>query len=482
MEAVLRNLIEGYRDELIADARSILRLPSVCGSPCAGAPFGREINEALEAVLALGRKMGFSCRSLQGYAGVVDYACEGAHGEPLGILTHIDVVPAGEGWSRPPFGALLQDGRIYARGAVDDKGPLVAVLYAMRALKESGLPLARPVRHIIGCDEESGFRCMEYYLKHEDPPPFGFVPDTEFPLVFAEKGICQFRVCRTLTCSTEKGAIELLSLRGGGAVNVVPAEAAAHLRVTPPGQKLLQQAYAAFAKRERLSLLAEGETVELRAGGKAAHASMPESGENAVALLLEFLKGLSLLPAETVLFLKSLHELFGGESGGRGAGIAVSDGESGPLTLSLNVIEVDEGFAEAKLDMRYPVTAEFAPLWRRLTEVCAARGLEIHPMQHKEPLFLPQGSPLARTLLQVYRDVTGDDSPPLAIGGGTYSRAMKNFAAFGPLLPGREKLAHQADEYIATEDLMLMTMIYAEAIYRLAGAGNETDSFAGHGP
>ena len=465
----MQGLIEGFREELTADTMRILRLPSVIGRPAGGAPFGREINEALRAVLALGREMGFSCRSLDGYAGVVDYFCGDANASPLGILAHIDVVPPGEGWSRPPFGALLQDGRIYARGALDDKGPLMAALYAMRAVKEAGLPLSRPVRLIIGCDEESGFRCMKHYLKHESPPVFGFVPDAGFPLVFAEKGIFQFRVGCPPQPGAQKGDIELLSLRGGDAVNMVPACAAAQLRVTAAGQERMERACAGFAGKGRLSLHTEGEIARVSAAGRAAHASLPESGENAITLLLDFLCGLTLVPGDKTSFINALCRLFGGDSAGSGAGIAVSDEMSGPLTLSLNMIEVNEDVAEANLDMRYPVTAEFAPLWRKLTEACAASGLEVHAGQHKEPLFAEKESPLVATLLQVYRDVTGDASPPLAIGGGTYSRAMKNFVAFGPLLPGRESLAHRADEYIETADLLLITKIYAEAIYRLAG-------------
>jgi len=468
MQSKIQKLIEEQQEAIIDLLTQWVAIESVKQPPEPGAPFGPALRRMLDKALADAADMGFTVRDWDGYVGDVTLG-DCPEEETVAILAHIDVVPAGEGWSRPPFGALLEDGRLYARGAIDDKGPMVAVLYAMRAVKEAGLPLKRPVRHIIGADEECDFRCVEYYLRHESQPAFGFVPDADFPLVFAEKGISHFRVFRSPAAPAEDGDLELLSLRGGSVVNAVPAQAAARLKVNSTGRAGLERALAAFAQKERLSLRWEGETLKISAEGRAAHASVPEDGLNAVALLLNFLNGLTIVPAEAALFIRALYQLFGGESSGFGAGVAASDEMSGPLTLSLDLIEMGEGKAEAKLDMRYPVTAEFPALWQKLKAACAAQGLQAEAEQHKEPLFTERESPLARTLLRVYREITGDASPPLAVGGGTYSRAMKNFVAFGPLFPGKEKRAHRADEYIETEELLLLTKIYAEAIYQLAG-------------
>lgn len=118
--------------------------------------------------------MGFETRNFDGYAGDVRMGPLGV--DPLAILVHLDVVPAGDGWTVPPFAAEIEDGRMYGRGMSDDKGPAAAALYAMYAMKKAGLPLKREVRLIFGCDEESGWECMKYYMAHCDMPPHRLQP------------------------------------------------------------------------------------------------------------------------------------------------------------------------------------------------------------------------------------------------------------------------------------------------------------------
>ena len=223
MEAVLNELMASYRDEIVDITKSLISYPSVYeDSNNVNEPFGKPINDALNAILAIASDMGFTVCNYDGYVGTIQW---GSTGRQIGILSHIDVVPAGEGWTYPPFTGTEVNGRLYGRGAVDDKGPMVAALFAMKAIKESQLPVKNHIRHIIGTDEESGMRCLKYYLDREEAPWGGFSPDAEFPVIHAEKGILRFEVVDNWERHKSSNGITLLELNGGTRVNVVPSQA-----------------------------------------------------------------------------------------------------------------------------------------------------------------------------------------------------------------------------------------------------------------
>ena len=217
--------IQQEQPEMISTLQELIAIPSVKADPAgADAPFGREIARALEYVLAWGERHGFTTKNLSGYAGHLEY---GTGEELVGVLVHLDVVPAGEGWRFPPFSGTVADGKIYGRGANDDKGPAVAVMYALKALKESGVKLGKKIRIIFGCDEESGWQCMEHYFKHERKPDYGFTPDAYFPLINSEKGQMALKFEGRATADGD--GVVLLAFTGGTRRNVVPESAEAVL-------------------------------------------------------------------------------------------------------------------------------------------------------------------------------------------------------------------------------------------------------------
>ncbi|MDI9460791.1 MAG: Sapep family Mn(2+)-dependent dipeptidase, partial [Bacillota bacterium] len=253
MEAILNELIDSYREDIVSMTKELITFPSVFEeSENEQEPFGKPINDALLAVLGLAEEMGFVTRNYDGYVGTVQW---GDAGKQIGILSHIDVVPVGTGWSYPPFEGTEVDGALYGRGSVDDKGPLVAALFAMKAVRDSKLPVKNHVRHIIGADEESGMRCLQYYLQREEAPWGGFSPDAEFPVIHAEKGILRFDVeSEWEVADTTDAGIKLIAITGGSKVNMVPAQAAATLSCSAEDWQLIQEQLKKYSAKDKLEL------------------------------------------------------------------------------------------------------------------------------------------------------------------------------------------------------------------------------------
>jgi succinyl-diaminopimelate desuccinylase len=465
MVELLNEIIEGYKNDIIRDTQKLISFNSIYEeSSRPGQPFGPKIAEALECALEIGAGMGFVTRNVDGYMGEVDY---GTGGKKIGVITHIDIVPAGEGWTYPPFEGRVVDGKLYGRGALDDKGPLVASLYAMKAIKESGLPINNHVRCLIGCDEESGMRCAKYYLSKEEQPWGGFSPDGEFPVIFGEKGIYRFK------CSGEWGQPEnecrfsIIKIEGGSRMNVVPDTAVAVLRGNASLFASAEQALRDFNPENRITLEQKGENLTIKVQGVSAHASMPWQGVSANNLLLNFLRRLPLTPSAAEQYIYALADLFADGHEGKSLGIACSDEVFGQLTLSLGVLNVDSKGGSASFDLRYPNLDQREALWQKISEACEARSLELTLLQDKPGLYVPQESEMVQCLLRAYQETSGRNEAPITFGGGTYCRTMKNFVAYGPVFPGQKELAHERDEYISIDDLILCTKIYAQALYSL---------------
>jgi succinyl-diaminopimelate desuccinylase len=427
-------------------------------------PFGPAIAAALECFLKMADDMGFKTRNVDGYMGEVDY---GSGGKKIGIIAHIDIVPAGEDWTYPPFAGQIVDGKMYGRGTIDDKGPLVASLYALKAIKDSGLPCSNHVRLLVGCDEESGFRCIKHYLTVEEQPWGGFSPDGEFPVIFGEKGIFRFRCDGNWTKSASNEHFSIIEITGGSRLNVVPEVAVAILKAKDKLHALTRQLLMDNNVEARLKLESEGDVLKIKAQGVSAHSAMPWQGLNAINLLLNFLSKLPLEPVGAREFIYALTSLFTDGYEGDNLGVACSNETFGQLTLSFAMLDVDAEKGSASFDLRYPNLDERESLWQKISATCKAKGLELTLLHDKPGLYIPKESEMVQCLLKAYQDTTGRKEEPITIGGGTYSRALTNFVAYGPLFPGQKELAHEKDEYISVEDLILCTKIYTQALYGL---------------
>ncbi|PHB29591.1 dipeptidase PepV [Bacillus toyonensis] len=454
------------KDDLIRDTQQFLQIKSVWEEESAkeGAPFGEGVEKALSFMLHKGELEGFASKNLEGYAGHLEM---GQGEELVGILCHVDVVPEGDGWTTPAYSADIREGKIFARGAIDDKGPTMAAYYAMKIVKELGLPLSKRVRMILGTDEESNWKCVDHYFKNEEMPTIGFAPDADFPIINAEKGISDIQVVQNGS-EEKKGVYELVSFESGRRLNMVPDFAKAV--ITGEDVNALTVAYEEYlqtAKKIGNSTI-EGNTVTLQIEGISAHGSTPEKGENAGLLLANFLTTVS-LDGKANAFATFAAKTFTGDIFGEKAAIAYKDEVSGPLTVNVGRLSyTKENGGNLGLNVRYPVTTNFEEMIAKLKEYVSIHGFEVADYSNSRPHHVDKDHVLIRTLQRVYEEQTGEKAELLAIGGGTYARSLKAGVAFGPLFPGKEELAHQKDEYIEIEDLLKATAIYAQAIHELA--------------
>lgn len=456
-------LAEQKRTEIIEELQKLIQIPSVLDEKAATEemPFGPKPLEALNHMLSEGENEGLVTKNIDNMAGHIEM---GDGEETLGILCHVDVVPVGEGWTYPPFEGIVADDKIYGRGAIDDKGPTIAAWMAMKLVKESGIPLHKKVRLIIGTDEESGFRCVERYFEKEPMPEIGFAPDADFPIINAEKGIAN--LIFTQTGSTETETIQFF--QAGKRTNMVPDEAFALIF---GGLHTIKQKFSEFSIEHGFNgeVTQEGPMVKVFVRGKSAHAMEPNEGVNAAILLAKFLQVVPLTP-HSKAFVDFLVIGFGDESRGHALSLNFSDDVSGDTTLNPGVIHYAPAQGSCtQVSMRYSVTYPFEEKLSTCRETLQNLGITLDLGSNSKPHYVDKEDILIKSLQKVYERQTGEEAKLLSIGGGTYARVLKNGVAFGMLFPGRKDVAHQVDEYVDIEDLVKATAIYADAIVELAG-------------
>lgn len=410
--------------------RKLIQFPSVANvENTPEAPYGKACGQVLEYALHLCQSLGMDTVNRDGKVGWAEIG-EGA--ELTAVLVHLDVVPAGEGWTYPAYDLTEVDDRLYGRGVIDDKGPAIACIYAMRDLLDSGTPLKRRVRLIFGQNEETGvWTDLQYYREREELPVFGFTPDARFPAICGEKGLLAMDISMPMERS------KLADLQGGDAGNMVPAWCRAVLK--------------------------NGELLETT--GRAVHASVPETGENAITNMMALLA--ERVPDDPMVSFYQAH--IGTALNGEKMGCALWDEPSGKLTMNAGVLRVKDGRLVLTLDVRNPVTFHAADVLNPMRQAAAQYGLDVELTRDIPPIYMEKNSPVLQTLLDVYRQTSGQlDAEPLVIGGGTYARAMANIVAFGRIPPEREATQHQKNEFILREDFYRMREIYRAAIERLA--------------
>ncbi|MBU5591432.1 dipeptidase PepV [Clostridium sp. MSJ-4] len=456
--------IDELKDEIIESTREVLMIKSVEDEPSENAPFGKGVSKALEKALEIAKNLGFNTVNMDGYVGYAEY---GEGDDYIGVLGHLDVVPEGDGWIYPPYGAEIHDGKIYARGTLDDKGPMMAALFGLKAIKDSNLPISKKIRIIFGTNEETGSKDMEYYMEHEKAPLAGFTPDAEYPIIYAEKGGTVFDIVKPMV-SSENEDFKVNYIKGGHRANMVPDYCEASL--SGFSYKNLEAYIKEFNKREGFKVELEDKPKEIiiKTFGVSAHGSVPQFGKNAIMLMIEILAGLELSNSTLKEFVDFSNKYIGHEVYGESFGVGLEDEVSGKLSFNVGIIDYHEDKLTMTLNLRYPVTFKLEDMTEPFNKRLEGTDIKIENFEHQNPLYFPEDHDLIKTLQRVYKEQTGKEPELLAIGGGTYAKEIPNIVAFGPIFPGKPDLDHQANEYIEIEDLILNAKIYGNAIYELA--------------
>lgn len=373
MEKILNYKVDMYKKELLKSIIEVVNIPSVKGESKEDAPFGQNIKEALIKTLKIAENLGFKTKNLDNYIGYAQY---GEGGDYIGVLGHLDVVPAGEGWTFPPFSGYIEDGRMYGRGVLDNKGPTICALYALYAIKESGLEIRKPVRIIFGTDEESGFNDIPYYLRKEKPPIMGFTPDCKYPVVYGERGRANIQF------------------------------------------------------------------------------QIDYDDNNYREVTMEFFD-----------FVNN-YVLSSNKNGDR-LGIDFSDEEFGTMEMRNCKFEIDKSKLLFNLNLSYPAIITIDKILE-IIESKLTKNISINLMLNHNPVKFDKHSLLVKTLQRVYEEVTHLDGAPVTTTGGTYAKVMPNIVPFGPSFPGQRGIAHNPNEYMDINDIILNTKIFAQGIYSLA--------------
>lgn len=459
MKEILNTLIDESFDQLVKDTQELVSINSVLDESTAGpgAPFGQGIRKALELALEKGAAMGMETKNCDGYAGHIQL---GDSGDLVAILAHMDVVPASGEWICDPYSAEIIDNKLYGRGSVDDKGPALACLYGMKAIKDSGLPISNRVRLILGTDEETLARGVHYYLEREEHPVCGFSPDAEFPIIHAEKGILRFLYRISYT---EPHPV-LKEISAGAVLNAVPAQASALLTLD---SSVILKAIHELGMDTYCEVLPEGKNSRLNVTGISSHASYPEDGRNALQSLYLLLGYLLHSDHPVDGFIRSLSQGLQMETNGKTLGIYCEDEVSGGLTINPAVTSITDNNMILKFDIRYPVTADSQKLLKSLEKIAENAGGVYELIQHKLPLYVEKDRPFIKKMQKAYEDFMGQPADLLSIGGGTYCRYVPNTVSCGPVFPGQKELAHQSNEFLHLDDLRKIAKIYAQMIYNL---------------
>lgn len=451
-----KQMLENSKQDILKNTRELLMIPSVLEESSDDAkPFGENIDKALHYMIDLAKKDGFDTELDGGYAGSISYGNN--DGKTVGVLCHLDVVPAGKGWDYDPFSATIIGDKLFARGAIDDKGPTIAAYYALKFIKDAGIKLKNKIEIILGTDEETGWRGITHYLEHHKMPDLGFAPDASFPLIYGEKGRMSFDLSRDEDAYIEDDV--LVSIKGGDRYNVVLDEVEAIVK------KDITLAFASYASSNNLkySVAKDGDVYKLVLKGLAAHAMEPFVGINAGTYMCDFLKDYT--KNTMVQYIAKYYHL---DFYLKNQGLDYCDYEMKEITCNIGIMDINNHKDRVTLDMRFPVRYDLDKFNTIFNKLLKEYNIIITDKTLKSPHYVSPDSKLVKDLYQAYVNHTNDtENLPFTIGGGTYASILDTAVAFGMAFPNEEDLCHQANEYISINSLYTSILIYIDAMIAL---------------
>lgn len=446
----IKEYVESYKEQLFSNLAKLVSYNSVKGEQSDEYPFGKVVADCLAEALKMCEGYDFETTNLDNYCG---YAQIGEGEQLIGILGHLDIVPAGEGWDSDPFKMVEKDGKLYGRGVSDDKGAVVASMIAMKIIKDMNIPLNKRIRLIMGCNEETGSLCLKHYVECEGHIDMGFTPDGEFPGVHGEKGM--------VGAIFKSKNTNIIDIKGGVAGNVVCNRCVVSVAKNSFSKRALDEY---FNNNDiEYSIEETDDVVTIDVKGVAAHASTPSLGVNAISYALCGLKASGYQDS----FVEFYCNHIGLETDGNMLGCKCSD-EYGELTLNNGIIKMEDGQITGTIDIRFPVTMSVKQIVSLMSDNLEDENGVIEIVRKGEPLFYPIDSPLVSKLLSAYQEVTNDyETMPMTMGGGTYAKGIHNCIAFGCAFLGEDNHIHDANEHLAVDSFLKQVEIYVTAIMKL---------------
>lgn len=450
-------LIENEKENIIEQTSKLIEFQSISEETNNSEyPFGKECSKALNYILELGKQMGFKTKNIDNYCGYIEF---GEGEELVGIVGHLDVVPANieDGWTTPPFSPSIRDEKLFGRGSIDDKGPVIASLYAMKVIKDT-TKVSKRVRLIVGLNEEKNWKCINYYKKFEEWPSIGFSPDANFPAIYAEKGILTLQLANDFKIKN----FDIIDINcNNNASNVVPKYCSITLS---SHNSNIDKNFSNENSDLKITTL-DKNLIKIEAFGIASHSAHPELGKNAIKILVEFLLNNFEFESD---YLQTLYNLGVFEiTSPHFLSPEKLEDESGILTSNVANLKYQNNELVIIINFRIPVNIKLNFIKEKYENI-NFENLKVSVLGHQEPLYVDKNSYLVKTLVDIFNKKTGLNEEAIAIGGGTYARAFKNFISYGVTMPNDLDMCHQVDEFVDINKLILASKIYAEAIYELA--------------
>lgn len=435
----ISNYLDSQKDNIVCNIINFVKIPSVSSN-------SPEVANSLDFILKLAKEMGLKAQKvLDGQIGIVEV---GEGNETIGILAHVDVVPAGDIslWKEDPFNPVVKNGEIWGRGTLDDKGPAIAALYAIKAVEQLGIPFKKKIQLILGTQEEVEWVDMDAYVKDFPLPDYGFTPDGEFPLCNIEKGFADVRIEIPIEKSMN-GEIIIKSINGGVIPNIIPDKCVAVL---------------------------ENKTNEitLTTTGKATHSSIPENGVNAIVSMCTFLDTLPAVNNGLKKAVKLIAEKFA-DSNCKEIGMHSTDeyfnGEYiHRNTAAITMMHTYNNSVLICFNIRHAYGTSDQKIKDVFTNIAGCVGGKIVHCVCKPPVYISKDRPFMKIFADVYDDISGYKNEFSLAYGGSYAKAMPNIVSWGPLFPGELDTCHEENERISIENILKMSKIYAESLYRMA--------------
>lgn len=443
------------KDNIIADLQQLCQINSELTEFCPQnkeAPFGDGLKKALDKMIEIGKREGFSVFNDDNYAMHLEY---GNNKTYVAAIGHLDVVPATGKWTYDPYSATVVGDLMFGRGTEDDKSGIIASLYAMIILRDLGITLKHNLRLICGCDEETLWRCMDHYYQDREAPVAGFVPDSGFPACYAEKGIASISITGDFDNS------KVVMLEGGSKDNMVPDIAKAKIK-----ELGITKEFNKFCENTPYSgeIVEDGEYSLITVKGISAHGAGPQNGLNAIFGLVKFLNQIG-ISNELIDFINDylLDDFIG-----TNLGIVANTPDLGQTTVNTGVLTTKDNKYTLYLNPRYPENVVFSDMIAQIQKCASEYNASVEVIKNLDYVYYDVNSPLIKTLMDVFKKHTNSDALPYTMGGGTFARVTKNIVAYGPGLGHSMNRAHQIDEACSISDLLDAVAIYAEAFYELA--------------